>query len=351
MRIGKMAKQANRLMIGGFVVLAVVIMAASLVVFGSGKFFKKTSDYVLHFDGSIKGLNVGSPVLFQGVPIGAVKNIVLRADTGKQKVEIPVYISTDPDKITVRSDEVPTSGDRVKNLRSLIEKGMRATLAMQSFITGQLMIELDFHPGTPVNLTGVDKNYLEIPTIPSTTARLSKSLAKLNLTELQGYLQSALSGIDQLANNEDLKQSLHILRGILSDARQLVQHVDGKVDPLTENINGTIGDARNLLRGVDSQVKPLTNNANATLNEYRKLASDANRKVDLLSKSAIAAMDGARSALKSIDGLVGKDSATRADLDTMLQELAGAARSLRILADYLEQHPDALLRGKGYRKY
>jgi paraquat-inducible protein B len=73
--------------------------------------------------------------------------------------------------------------------------------------------------------------------------------------------------------------------------------------------------------------------------------------LDPLSKSAIAALDAARSALKSIDGLVGKDSATRADLDTTLKELAGAARSLRVLADYLEQHPDALLKGKGYRKY
>ena len=63
-----MAKQANRMMIGGFVVLAVAILAASLVVFGSGKFFKKTNKYVLYFDESIKGLNVGAPVLFQGVP-------------------------------------------------------------------------------------------------------------------------------------------------------------------------------------------------------------------------------------------------------------------------------------------
>ena len=75
-----MAKQANRMMIGGFVVLAVIIMAASLVVFGSGKFFQKTNKYVLYFDESIKGLSVGAPVLFQGVPIGSVTSIILEAD-------------------------------------------------------------------------------------------------------------------------------------------------------------------------------------------------------------------------------------------------------------------------------
>jgi paraquat-inducible protein B len=259
-----------------------------------------------------------------------------------------VFIQIEPDRFTVKSDGPRTRKDRLENARLMIEKGMRAVLSMQSFITGQLMIEIDFHPGTPVNLKGVDKGYVELPTIPSVTARLSKSLEKLDLNELQGYLQSALSGIDQLVNNEDLKQSLKLLRDTLANAKQLVAHVDAKVDPLTDNIDGAIGDARNLLGDVDSQVKPLTNNANATLNEYRKLARDVDRQVGALSKSAIAAMDSAKSALKSIDGLVGKNSATRADLDTTLQEVAGAARSLRILADYLEQHPDALLKGKGY---
>jgi paraquat-inducible protein B len=75
-----MAKQANRMMIGGFVVIAVVLLAASLVVFGSGKFFKKTDKYILYFDGSVKGLSVGAPVLFQGVQVGAVSSITIRAD-------------------------------------------------------------------------------------------------------------------------------------------------------------------------------------------------------------------------------------------------------------------------------
>ena len=76
-----MAKQANRMIIGGFVIFAVIILATSLVIFGSGKFFKETREYVLYFDGSIKGLDVGSLVLFQGVQIGSVKKIVLKASS------------------------------------------------------------------------------------------------------------------------------------------------------------------------------------------------------------------------------------------------------------------------------
>jgi paraquat-inducible protein B len=86
------AKQANRMMIGGFVVVAVVLLATSLVVFGSGKFFKKTEKYVLYFDGSIKGLSVGAPVLLQGVQIGSVASITLNIDPKEIKTDIPVII-------------------------------------------------------------------------------------------------------------------------------------------------------------------------------------------------------------------------------------------------------------------
>ena len=96
-----MAKQANRMMIGGFVVLAVTIMAASLVVFGSGKFFKKTVKCVMYFDESVKGLSVGAPVLFQGVQIGSVTSITLQVDPAKMKTQIPVIIEYEPEKFQV----------------------------------------------------------------------------------------------------------------------------------------------------------------------------------------------------------------------------------------------------------
>jgi paraquat-inducible protein B len=102
------------------------------------------------------------------------------------------------------------------------------------------------------------------------------------------------------------------------------------------------------MNDADLELKSLTGKAKTTLDDYGKLARHVDAKVDSLSNSAIAAMDAAKSAIKSIDGLVGEDSPTRADLDTTLQELSGAARSLRILADYLEQHPDAIIKGKGY---
>jgi paraquat-inducible protein B len=181
-----MAKQANRMMIGGFVVIAVIILAASLVVFGSGKFFKKTNEYVLYFDGSVKGLSVGAPVLFQGVQVGAVTSISIQADMDTSKVDIPVIVEIEPERFVTESGQHAESDEELREqITRLIEAGMRAVLEMQSFITGQLMIEVDFHPDTPVNLRNIDKDHLEIPTIPSTTQRLAQTLQRLDLEGMQ----------------------------------------------------------------------------------------------------------------------------------------------------------------------
>jgi paraquat-inducible protein B len=344
-----MAKQANRKMIGVFVVIAVVILAASVVIFGSGEFFKKKNEYVLYFDGSVKGLKVGSPVLFRGVQVGSVKSIVIRSNLKELKAYIPVIIEVYPESFEVITDDADV-GSPKERLPKLIEEGLRAQLVSQSMITGQLMIEVDMYPDTPVVLRKLelDKEYMEIPTIPSTMARLGKALEKLDLKEISAGLTSILASIDGLLRNPDIEASLNELKAVLKDARGLVQNVNANVGPLTDNLNGTISDARKLMNDADLELKSLTGKAKTTLDDYGKLARHVDAKVDSLSNSAIAAMDAAKSAIKSIDGLVGEDSPTRADLDTTLQELSGAARSLRILADYLEQHPDAIIKGKGY---
>ena len=317
-----MAKKANRKMIGGFVVIAVVILVASVVIFGPGDLFKVKDEYVLFFDGSVKGLRVGSPVLFKGVEVGAVSRIVIRSNLKTLKNYIPVYIEVYPESFEVIGDDVAPL-PRGQELSKLIEMGLRAQLVTQSMITGQLMIEADMRPGTPVNLKNLEPEYMEIPTVPSAMAKLGKSLEKLDLQGISVSLTSILTTVDHLLKNPDIEASLRELKGVLQDTRSLLENVNSRVEPLADNLNSTLTDARGLVNNVDAKMDPLL-------------------------KIAIAAMKAAESAIKSVDDLVGTDSATRADLDTTLQELSGAARSMRILADYLEQHPDAIIKGKGY---
>ena len=186
-----MAKQANRMMIGGFVLIALFIMAASLVIFGSGKFFQKTKRFVMYFEGSVMGLNVGSPVLWQGVQIGSVVSIDLVADMAQAKMQIPVVVEILPERFGIVRGERDS-----KNLQRLIDRGLRAVLVTQSFITGQLAIEVGFYPDTAVvlrkKLASEYETYPEVPTIPSTAQKLMDALAKLDLTKIEQIFRFSL---------------------------------------------------------------------------------------------------------------------------------------------------------------
>jgi paraquat-inducible protein B len=334
-----MAKQANRILIGGFVVIAVFLLAASVVVFGSGKFFKKTNKYVMYFDGSIKGLNVGSRVLFQGVPIGEVTSIVLRADAERMKTEILVIAEVAPGQFEVVGDGKPGTDYR-ESLKKLIDAGLRAVLGMQSLITGQLLIELDFHPNTPVNLRNTRDDIPEVPTIPSTAERLVQTLQKLDLEEMQTDLQDTLAGIDELVNDPELKAGIRELKGLMADARSLVQNLDGQIGTLSDEINVTLSDTRRLVNNVDRQVTPTADNLNRSLEDFGQLARNADRQLETLSGSLDKTLAATR-------GVMSPDAPLIVELETTLQEISAMARTFRQLANYLERHPEALIQGKG----
>jgi len=311
-----MAKQANRMMIGGFVILAVIIMAASLVVFGSGKFFQKTNKYILYFNEPINGLTVGSPVLFKGVQIGSVTSITLEADIVKMKTQIPVLIELDPDRWHIRAGQ--------RNYREvaakLIEMGLRAQLITQSFITGQLLIQLDFYPAgavcyAPAQMDHDNKGYVVIPTCPSTAQKLANALAKLDLAALEKHLESALDGFAKLANDPDLAASIRGLKDTLQDARKLLTKVDRQVDPLSKNLNKTLTDFGKLAVKVDDKVGGVATGFDKTMGAARGFLSD--------------------------------DSPLMVDLQNTLQEISAMSKSIRQLTNYLDQHPEALIRGKG----
>jgi paraquat-inducible protein B len=314
-----MAKQANRMMIGVFVVVAVLIMAASLVVFGSGKFFTKTVKCVMYFDGSVKGLAVGSPVLFQGVQIGSVVSIVLEVEPTKLQLQIPVVIEYEPEKFHVSAGARHVPRDPQKTIPRLIERGLRAQLTMQSFITGQLAIEIGFYPNStlcyaPAKTDKVYKDYIVIPTCQSTTERLGNALAKLDLAKLEAHLESAMDGIAKLVNDPNLAASILSLKKTLQDARKLVTKVDRQVGPLAKDTKKTVKDFGNLARNLDSKVGGVATGFDKTMASAR--------------------------------GVLSEDSPLIVDLQDTLKEISAMSRSFRQLANYLEQHPEVLIRGK-----
>jgi paraquat-inducible protein B len=307
-----MAKQASKMMIGGFLIIALFLLVASLVLFSTTKFFTKTQKFVLYFNEPVTGLDIGAPVLFQGVAVGSVISIDIIADPIKLQADIPVIIQIELDRVKFRKPEEILNPQ--KDMPLLIEKGFRATLTMQSLITGKLLIELDYFPGTPLNLKNINKEYIEIPTIPSTASKLARGLDKLDLEAIQAKLESALDGIGNLTNNPDLAASIRRLKETLGDARKLVNRVDRQVDPLAIDTKKTVKDIGNLARNLDGRVGGVATSLDKTLSSAR--------------------------------GVISEDSPLVIDLQNTLKEISAMSRSIRELADYLEQHPEALIRGK-----
>ncbi|MBT8367536.1 MAG: MCE family protein [Deltaproteobacteria bacterium] len=352
-----MSKQANKTAIGLFVVVALVLAVAAIVIFGSGKFFVEKEVYVVYFKGSVKGLRVGAPVVFRGVKVGEVTDISIYTNRAENYVIIPVMLQVEPDKFNAMGPDVEDTS-RQQHIDDLIKIGLRAQLQMQSLVTGQLMINVDFYPDTQAKLIGKEgidfgQDVLEIPAIETELQKIQQTLEDVPIGDLAISLQKSLSGIERFVNSEELTKSLHYFKQALRDARNLLQHVDQKIDPLFAQVDQTLLDAQKLLRDVDHQVDPLAASLKSTSDDADKLLRNVNKRIgpvqaDLKKTTAKlrSALSSVESALDEADGMVSEDSEFRYQIDVFLRELTLAARSLRGFADYLERNPDALLRGK-----
>ena len=305
-----MAKKASKTLIGTFVVSALTLAILAVWVFGSGKFFVDKIPYVLFFDGSVKGLNIGSPVVFRGVKIGSVTNIALRYSYTNRSFLIPVYVELDPRSVI--TDRPLTSG-RQDQFTQLIEKGLRAQLQMQSFVTGQLMIYLDFFPDKKIRLIGLEDRCPEIPTIPSSIDEILKTAEEINWKKLFDKISNAVDGIDKAVNSKEFTASIKSLDEAsrelkpvllaIKDATIDIRKVVAKGDKIPEQVEQTMAAARKTLQ-----------EAEQTLVSFREIVSE--------------------------------NSVLTHEINTTLEEVSNTVRSVRYLTDYLEQHPESFISGK-----
>lgn len=337
-----MASTVKKSMIGAFVLGAVALGVGAVIVFGSGMFFTQKYRFILFFENSVSGLQVGAPVLFRGVPIGQVTEISIDADAGDLHFYIPVVVEIEGGKVRMtvnKSAKKPKDESLLQAnqenvhdlLTKLVERGLRAQLVTQSFVTGQLAVALDIMPDTEVRLVG-DSTLPEIPTVPSAFEKLTQTLTKLPLETLVDRLTATVTGIDKLVNSPEIQALPTKLDKTLDAGNDLLRDLQGKVDPLAENLDVAIQSYTELARDMNQRTAGLSTAAGKTL-----------AMLDTTLKEGSAA-------LASIQKLTRADSPTVTDLNAALREIATAARSLRALADYLERHPEALIQGKGPRR-
>jgi paraquat-inducible protein B len=309
-----MSKRANPAAVGGFVLGAMALAVAGVVFFGGGSFFADTERYVIFFDGSVNGLQVGSPVKLVGVPIGEVIQVRAIADVEDWQVYTETIVQIDRARFARRGKII---GGSLKRAEQLVGEGARARLDLQSFITGQLYVSLDILPDTEVNLKGGDTRYPEIPAIPSRSQELEGAfrevMAKLkdvDLEKLFANVESAVAGLDRLINESKLDEAI------------------ANLDATLEEAHSAVADARHLMQSLDNRIDPVSTSAMAALDGTR------------------ATMSQARSTLASVDGLVEPGSPNAYEMSMALKEVTAAARAIRLLATFLEENPNSVVFGR-----
>jgi paraquat-inducible protein B len=327
-----MSKTSNPTLIGTFVVGAAVLLAVSVAIFGGSELLAKRQVYVAYFTENTQGLRAGSNVVLNGVRIGHVSAVALIVDakTFSAETEVTIEILRDSFIVTDRG-EVGSLGLDETYETIIVDAGLRAALQVESFITGQLLVELDFRPETePVLRGGDDPPYPEIPTIQSQTQEM---LAKVqtfigdfgeafDVKKIGEQIENTLEGLNELTNSEDLRESLAGINSIINR---------NETQELTASLQATLKD----LRSAASDASTLLKNGDAKLESLQPA-------IDKL----VVTLDEAQATLAAAKLALQGESTQVYQLGSTLREVEAAARALREFLDYLEQNPESLLRGK-----
>lgn len=324
-----MKTEGNKAVIGAFVVGALVLAVAGIMIFGSGAFFNDRETCVMYFDGDLKGLNVGAPVAFRGVRVGQVTDIKVYVQTDTLAFSIPVLAEIDTRRFHGSEGAFSRGSDR-ENLEALIDKGLRAQLALQSIVTGQLLVQMDIYPDAPLNLKGRGGR-LEIPTLPSKFERLTRALEEISFPELVDNINKAVTQIGGILDKKEIENLFASIQTAANEITLLAQHLDEETRPMIRNLDKASQGTDAFVRKLDKAMVPVLTDAGAAFEAMRLAMAQAER------------------TLQSIDALsAGYDerSAFRYEISNALSEIAAAANSLRALSDLLQQQPEALIRGK-----
>ncbi len=270
-------KKANPTAVGAFALGAIAIAIGTVIVFGSGRFFQERETLISFFPGSLQGLRVGAPVAMRGVQLGTVTDILIEFDPDELKFTLPVIMEIDLSRIRVAQEDQAEYEERDYG-DILIAQGLRAQLAVQSLVTGQQTIQVDFFPGTPVNLKGGDWPYEELPTVPSKIEEIETSIG--TLLNRAGVALEEFRLLLSVENRQAIADMLQNVAGATGNLDPLHDEVIatlktiGGVATRAENIlasnENEIAEAIKGLREVEAALVETANAANTMLEENRK---------------------------------------------------------------------------------
>jgi len=262
----------------------------------------------LVFEGSVRGLAVGAPVEVLGLPVGQVTDVRLEINLNDARVRAPVMIEIEPERIAIRDGQ--TVSDPNRTIEQMVERGLRAQLRPGNLLTGQLVVAFDTFPNAaPASVTNVN-GVAELPTIPSELEGIVRSvnqvleqLAALPVEEIGRNLNEAVKGLRDATAGPAMKDAIGALSRTMAATESLVRKADQGLGPTLQKLPATL----------------------ATLQT---------------------ALNQTAGVLRSVEEGYGGNSQLRRDVGRLVAQLNDSARSIRLLAEFLEQHPEGLVRGK-----
>jgi paraquat-inducible protein B len=350
-----MSAQPNPLRIGGFVIGAVALILGGVVAFGSADFFKRRVEFVAYFPGSVTGLREGAAVAFRGVPIGTVTRITARYDPADMSVQIPVYFELVEGSFDVAGDL--DIADAEAEVRKLIDAGLRAQLVPQSFVTGQLYVQLAIRPNTPADFRRAgDGDIVEVPTLPSTIDVLDAQLRSLFGTGDGGGLDEVVGKLDRLVSAENVDAVGRILTNL--------EAFTDTVGERQRDIAALVRDGRAAVQGIDAAVgdaQSLMEDARAAVQEIGTIAADLQDADTGLPTVVAGARDAAGSLARMADqinaavaenrpGLRDFSEDTLPAIDGLVLDLEQLAQRLNRVAEQLERDPPGFFFGRRQRE-
>ena len=305
-----MKKRVSPTMIGAFVIGALALAVGAIVVLGSLSLFSTVYRYVLYFEDSVDGLVVGAPVKFKGVQIGTVEQILLAPSDEVLRPRIAVIIGLDETRIRSLSGRSVTFTDGA--VSQAIDHGLRGTLASQSLLTGLLFVSLNYESDAPAPTLVPDTfGYQQIPTVPSRVEQVAQTaddiFKKLQALDWQGLFDSihgTMDGLQTLVADRQTQDVTRQLNETLTSIRQLANRLDTRIDPLAKNVD-----------------------------ELGRSVKESLGKIDRVTSE--------------LGNLLQHDSPFTYDVSRTLRELESAARSIRELANSLDQNPNQVIFGRG----
>ena len=253
--------------------------------------------FIMFFDSSIRGLSLGAPVEFKGIKVGSVLDVRLEFDRGSTSFRIPVLIEVEPQRIIERGNQGADTSNQI--FKTLVERGLRARLQTGSLLTSQLFVELDMHPGSPINLSGSDTPYPELPTLPTSnfgaiTQSAEDLLAKLNAIDIEEVTSVLIDTI------ETANRTMHSADEAINNANILIGTPG--IPEAIEDIRIALKNFKNITQKMDDS--NLITSATKTMSSAAKTINNANT---LITSHGISeALEDIRISLKNLKNITQK---------------------------------------------